>query len=195
VLGELLRERELVPPFRREVDLFIVTIGEELRTLARRIAREQREKGRSVIYPLRSQSVRKQFSQAGSEGRGKPWSWARRRWIAAWPSSGTWRGAGSGRFPSRPSFRRTPRHREGGGVPEDPLHYGAGDPAVERAGVCAPGPGHAGGPGGRGGRRPSLRPEAGPLLALVVSGLPPSIHRAGRGGGTEAGGRERGRLP
>ncbi len=68
VLGELLKERELTPEYRREVDFFIVSIGEQQLPLARRIARVQRENGRSVVYPLRKQSVRKQFSAAAAEG-------------------------------------------------------------------------------------------------------------------------------
>lgn len=68
VLGELLRDRGLVPEYRREVDYFIVTIGDEQRPLAIRIARELRAQGHSVVYPLRAQSVRKQFAGAGSEG-------------------------------------------------------------------------------------------------------------------------------
>ena len=68
VLGELLRERGLVPEFQRELDFFIVSIGDEQRPLARQVARSLRAVGRSVAYPLRDQSVRKQFAQAASEG-------------------------------------------------------------------------------------------------------------------------------
>lgn len=68
VLGELLKDRDLVPEYRRAVDSFIVVIGEERAPLARRIARAQRDRGRSVVYGLGGQSVRKQFSAAASEG-------------------------------------------------------------------------------------------------------------------------------
>jgi histidyl-tRNA synthetase len=68
VLGDLLRERELVPGYVRRVDFAIVSIGDEQRPLARRVARALREAGHSVVYPLRDQSVRKQFGAADSEG-------------------------------------------------------------------------------------------------------------------------------
>jgi histidyl-tRNA synthetase len=68
VLSELLKERGLAPPWAREVDLFIVTIGEELRPLARRLAGQLRAEGRSVVTPLRPLAVRKQFQAASAEG-------------------------------------------------------------------------------------------------------------------------------
>jgi len=68
VLGELLRDRDLVPEYRRSVDYFIVTVGEVPRTDALRIAALLREKGHSVTYPLKRQSVRKQFKAAETEG-------------------------------------------------------------------------------------------------------------------------------
>jgi len=68
VLGELLAERGLVPPYRREVDYFLVVIGEEQRALALGIAHGLREAGRTVMYALREQSVRKQFKAAETEG-------------------------------------------------------------------------------------------------------------------------------
>lgn len=68
VLGEVLKERGLVPEYRPEVDFFIVSIGGEHGSLARRIAHAQRKRGRSVVYALSSQSVKKQFSSAASAG-------------------------------------------------------------------------------------------------------------------------------
>jgi len=68
VLGELLAERGLVPTYRREVDYFVVVIGEEQRARALGVAHELRERGRSVLYALRDQSVRKQFKAAETEG-------------------------------------------------------------------------------------------------------------------------------
>ena len=68
VLGDLLADRELVPDYQRAVDHFIVVIGDEQASLARRTARALRDSGRSVVYGVRGQSVRKQFSAAANEG-------------------------------------------------------------------------------------------------------------------------------
>ena len=68
VLGELLAERGLAPAYRREVDYFLVVIGEEQRHRALGLAHELRDRGRSVLYALREQSVRKQFKAAETEG-------------------------------------------------------------------------------------------------------------------------------
>ncbi len=68
VLVELLGERGLLPPTQREVDLFLVAIVPELRPKLLELARVHRAKGRRVVYSLRHQSVRKQFSAAASEG-------------------------------------------------------------------------------------------------------------------------------
>jgi histidyl-tRNA synthetase len=68
VLTELLAARGLLPSTDRIADLFLVTIAPELRSLALELARVHREKGRRVLYSLRHQSVKKQFSAAASEG-------------------------------------------------------------------------------------------------------------------------------
>jgi len=68
VLGELLAERSLVPAYRRAVDYFLIPIGDEQRPAALALAHRLRERGRSVSYALRSQSVRKQFKAAEVEG-------------------------------------------------------------------------------------------------------------------------------
>jgi hypothetical protein len=68
VLGELLEERGLLPKVGREVDLFLVSVAPALRPLVLELARAHRDRGRSVVYALRGQSVRKQFSAASSEG-------------------------------------------------------------------------------------------------------------------------------
>ncbi|TVR64369.1 MAG: histidine--tRNA ligase [Gemmatimonadales bacterium] len=68
VLSDLLRERGLAPDTSHSVDHFIVTIGDEQASLARRIAASLRGRGRSVVYGVRGQSVRKQFSAASNEG-------------------------------------------------------------------------------------------------------------------------------
>ncbi|HSM60115.1 MAG TPA: histidine--tRNA ligase [Longimicrobiales bacterium] len=71
VLGDLLRERGLLPAYRRRVDDFLVAIGDEQRPAMQRLAHALRDRGRSVIYALREQSVRKQFKSAETEGAGR----------------------------------------------------------------------------------------------------------------------------
>ena len=68
VLGELLADRGLVPEYRRAVDYFLVPVGDEQRPAALALAHRLRERGRRVVYALRSQSVRKQFKAAEVEG-------------------------------------------------------------------------------------------------------------------------------
>jgi len=68
VLTELLEDRGLLPSTDREADLYLVTIVPELRPLALELARVHRKEGRRVIYALRAQSVKKQFSAAAVEG-------------------------------------------------------------------------------------------------------------------------------
>ncbi len=68
VLGELLKERGLVPDYRRAVDYFLVMVGEEQRQEALRLAHVLRDGGHSVAYALKEQSVRKQLKAAAQEG-------------------------------------------------------------------------------------------------------------------------------
>ncbi len=68
VLTELLTARDLLPPMARKADLFLVSITAELRPLVHELARVHRKKGRRVVYALRDQSVKKQFSAASTEG-------------------------------------------------------------------------------------------------------------------------------
>lgn len=68
VLGELLAERGLIPEYRRTVDYYIVVIGDEQRVAAAGVAHTLRDRGQSVVYALKDQSVRKQFKTAEMEG-------------------------------------------------------------------------------------------------------------------------------
>jgi histidyl-tRNA synthetase len=68
VLGELLHERGLRPAYERTLDHFIIAVGSEQRPVALRIAHALRSRGLSVIYALKEQSVRKQFSAAATAG-------------------------------------------------------------------------------------------------------------------------------
>ncbi|MDH5760231.1 MAG: histidine--tRNA ligase [Gemmatimonadota bacterium] len=82
VLGELLRERGLVPPYARTVEYFVVVVGDGERHAALSLAHALREQGRSVAYSFKGQSVRKQFKAAEQEGAAQvvvvgPDEWAR----------------------------------------------------------------------------------------------------------------------
>jgi histidyl-tRNA synthetase len=68
VLKELLQDRDLIPAYRRSADLFLISVNQELRPLALELARVWRGTGRTVVYPLRAQPVKKQFSAAANEG-------------------------------------------------------------------------------------------------------------------------------
>jgi histidyl-tRNA synthetase len=68
VLGELLAERGLLPEHRPALDDFLVVIGEEQRPTMLRIAHALRDRGRSVAYALRGQSVRRQFKASEAAG-------------------------------------------------------------------------------------------------------------------------------
>jgi histidyl-tRNA synthetase len=68
VLGELLRIRKLFKPESAKVDLFLVIVGEEQRTLALSIAHNQRENGLTVLYGLRPETVGKQLEMASKIG-------------------------------------------------------------------------------------------------------------------------------
>jgi histidyl-tRNA synthetase len=66
--GDLLHDRGLVPEYRPRVDFYIVTVGPEQGSVARRIAAAQRRAGRSVVHSVSSQSMKKQFSSAAAVG-------------------------------------------------------------------------------------------------------------------------------
>lgn len=68
VLGELIREKGLVPDIEANTDYYIVILTEEYRDLALSIAHSCRDRGLSVLYGLSEQSVRKQFVAAGKYG-------------------------------------------------------------------------------------------------------------------------------
>ena len=68
VLGELLKERDLLPEGSPGPEYFIVSIREDQRPLLRRLARRLRERGRSVSYTLRQVGVGKQFKEADARG-------------------------------------------------------------------------------------------------------------------------------
>jgi histidyl-tRNA synthetase len=66
VLGELLRERGLLPERAPGPDYYIVTISDDERPTLRRVARSLRDAGHSVAYTLRQVGVGKQFKDANT---------------------------------------------------------------------------------------------------------------------------------
>ena len=68
VLGELLRDRGLLPEHAPAADYYIVAVAEEQRPMVRRVARALRATGASVLYGLRPIGVGKQFKEAASRG-------------------------------------------------------------------------------------------------------------------------------
>ena len=68
VLGELLRERGLLPESGPGPDYYLVTITEDERPIMRRIARSLRDAGHSVTHTLRQVGVGKQFKDANARG-------------------------------------------------------------------------------------------------------------------------------
>ena len=67
VLGELLREKGLLPESAPGPDYYIVTITDDERPTLRRVARSLRDSGHSVSYTLRQVGVGKQFKDANSK--------------------------------------------------------------------------------------------------------------------------------
>lgn len=67
VIAELLRQRGLLPEPSSQVDYFVVAMNES-EALERRIAARLRAAGSSVIYPLGSASLRRQFKDADARG-------------------------------------------------------------------------------------------------------------------------------
>lgn len=66
VLGELLKEKNLLPPGKDALDVFVVAVtGSDLPAVLA-LARELRDLGVSVEYPLRLQSVAKQLKLAAA---------------------------------------------------------------------------------------------------------------------------------
>jgi histidyl-tRNA synthetase len=68
VLSDLLLEKQLVPEYQRELDIYIVTVAAAQMPVARQVGRAMRERGRNVVYPLRHQPIKKQFSAAAASG-------------------------------------------------------------------------------------------------------------------------------
>jgi histidyl-tRNA synthetase len=68
VIGELLRERGLLPDGRPSVDAFLVIMAEAERPLMLRIAQSLRAAGRSALYALKPGGVGKQLKEADARG-------------------------------------------------------------------------------------------------------------------------------
>jgi histidyl-tRNA synthetase len=68
VLGELLRDRGLLPDGRQSVDTFVVALADEQRALLLRVAQALRARGESVLYSLKPAAVGKQLKEADARG-------------------------------------------------------------------------------------------------------------------------------
>ena len=68
VLGELLRDRDLVPDDERALDDFVIHVTEEELPAALRIVHSLRARGRRVGFDYRSRSVGRQFKVANQSG-------------------------------------------------------------------------------------------------------------------------------
>jgi histidyl-tRNA synthetase len=68
VLGELLRDRDLLPVAAPGAQDFVVCVSEEVRPFAMQVVRTLRESGRSVTFELRARGVGRQFKTADRAG-------------------------------------------------------------------------------------------------------------------------------
>lgn len=68
VLGELLADRNLLPPLTQSLDYYVVAVSDAERPTLRRVATSLRNKGFSVAYGFRTGSVGKQFKDADARG-------------------------------------------------------------------------------------------------------------------------------
>ncbi|UCG76766.1 MAG: histidine--tRNA ligase [Gemmatimonadota bacterium] len=68
VLGELLKEKGLVPEASERVDDFVIFVTAEQRPAAIRLARQLRERGRSAAFDYRGRTVGRQFRAADQVG-------------------------------------------------------------------------------------------------------------------------------
>ena len=68
VLGELLRDRGLVPGAAPSCDYFVVWVGAEQRTMGLELSHRLREAGHSVMYALKPRSLGKQLKAASRAG-------------------------------------------------------------------------------------------------------------------------------
>ena len=71
VLGELLRDRDLVPDAAPSCDYYVVWVGQDQRAEGLEIGHRLRAAGHSVMYSLRPQGVGKQLKAASRAGAGQ----------------------------------------------------------------------------------------------------------------------------
>ena len=71
VLGELLRDRGLVPDAAPSCDYYVIWVGPDQRALGLETGHRLRAAGHSVMYSLRSQGVGKQLRAASRAGAGR----------------------------------------------------------------------------------------------------------------------------
>ncbi len=68
VLGELLKDLDLVPPANLEIDDYIVIVSGDVRGTAVGLGHRLRDRGRRVVYDLRPRGVSRQFKAAHQAG-------------------------------------------------------------------------------------------------------------------------------
>jgi histidyl-tRNA synthetase len=68
VIGELLAERNLIPPYAQDLGYYVVAVSEAERPLARRVAAALRRRGQSASYGLKPAGVGRQFKDADAAG-------------------------------------------------------------------------------------------------------------------------------
>ena len=68
VLGELLKDRQLIAESARTVDVFVIAVSDEVQTESLRLVSELRASGRSVIFPFKSSGVGKGMKAAAAAG-------------------------------------------------------------------------------------------------------------------------------
>lgn len=68
VLGELLKDRDLVAQTSRTVDVYVIAVNDEVQTEALRLVSDLRASGRSVVYSYKSAGVGKGMKAAAAAG-------------------------------------------------------------------------------------------------------------------------------
>jgi histidyl-tRNA synthetase len=68
VLGELLADKNLLPPATQSVDYYLISVSEAERPTMLRVAQSLRTRGHTVLYGLKQAGVNRQFKDADARG-------------------------------------------------------------------------------------------------------------------------------